>query len=1042
MKFFFHTLLGVLLLYSANSPTTCAQAYPQTELLQGMAYRCVGPFRGGRVTAAAGIPEQPAVFFMGSTGGGVWKTADYGETWQNLSDGQFCAGSIGAVEVARSNPQVMYVGTGSADPRGNISPGCGMYKTQNGGKTWQHIGLDDAGQIARIQIHPQNPDLVYAAVLGNIFGPNTTRGVFRSNNGGNTWEKVLYLSDTTGAVDLAMHPTNPEVLYAGFWRAERKPWTFIDGGKEGGLYKTTNGGSTWEKITDGLPTGVVGRIGIAISPANPDRIWVQQEAMDEKQGGLFRSDNGGESWEKVNYERKLRQRAWYYSRIFADPQDENTLYALNVDFFKSVDGGKAFQEIAVPHGDNHYLWINPYDPQTMVQTNDGGANISVNGGETWSTQFNQPTAEFYRVSVDHQFPYRLYGAQQDNSTISVPSRPMGDITPKQHWYSIGGGESGHIAVDPRNPNIVYAGNYIGQIDRVDLSSGHSRNIVAYPQMHDGVAPRNIRYRFQWNAPIRLSPHNPDVLYHCSQFVHRSTDGGQSWETISPDLTTNQDAYHDIPGGPIQHDHTGVELYTTIFSFEESPHEAGVLWAGSDDGLLHISRNNGETWEDITPSTMPKEGTINTIALSAHAPGRAFLAVYKYRENDFSPYIFRTDNYGQNWQLLTNGQNGIPSNHFVRVVREDPKRKGLLYAGTEFGMYLSFDDGKNWQPFQRNLPVTPITDMLIHENDLVMATQGRSFWIMDDLSPLQQLTPEIAKAPSHLFAPRVAYRTQMRNYRGAATPDPAPNGATIYFWLQDDDPQKTITLTIKNLKGENLKKFSTAEQKGASLLKVQQGLNRLVWNLTGPAPDVTPGSFFSLSYTGGINMPPGTYKIVLEHQGQQMEQALTIKPDPRWKASVPDLEAQYELARQALDLLNEAHVAIRKLRSIRKQVKAINQKLAKHGEAHLSIVAQGEQVMAQLTALEEELIQHRHESGQDPINFPPKLDDQIAYLYSTVNFQDAKPNQGAYERYNDLDKALQPLLDKLNAIAQGDLQAFEAALDGAEIPHVMVVEEGR
>ena len=735
-----HTLLRLLFISAlvlVGSATLPASSHAQEDdpnvvydpaFLEAMEYRMIGPYRGGRVTAVAGIPDQPYTFYMGATGGGVWKTEDAGTSWRNVSDGTFEAGSIGAVAVAQSDPNVVYVGTGSAAPRGNISSGVGLYKSTDAGVTWKGIGLDKAGQVGKIVIHPQNPDLVYVAALGNIFGPNPERGVFRSSDGGATWTHVLSVSDSTGAVDLAMDPNNPRILYAGMWRAERKPWTLIDGSTEGGVYKSTDSGDTWKRLEGGLPGGLVGKVGVAVSPANSDRVWVIQATADEKKGGLYRSDDGGKSFSRINREHNLRQRAWYYTYVIADPQDENTVYVLNTGFYKSIDGGKTFESIRVPHGDNHGLWINPHNTDILINSNDGGANVSLNGGQTWSTQYNQPTAEFYRVAVDNQFPYRVYGAQQDNSTISVPSSSPGGITPTQHWYAVGGGESGHIAVDPRNSDIIYAGTYIGSITRLDREIGHQRNVTAYPQMHDGTAPRDIRYRFQWNAPIRLSPHDPDVLYHTSQFVHRSTDGGQSWETISPDLTTNNDAYHDIPGGPIQHDHTGVELYTTIFSFEESPHTAGELWAGSDDGRVHISRDHGASWDEITPRQMPLEGTVNTIELSKHAPGRALLAVYKYRENDARPYIFRTDDYGSSWDLLTDGENGIPGHHFVRVVREDPDRQGLLYAGTEFGLYVSFDDGAHWQALQRNLPVTPITDLAVHEKDLVVATQGRSFWV--------------------------------------------------------------------------------------------------------------------------------------------------------------------------------------------------------------------------------------------------------------------------------------------------------------------------
>jgi photosystem II stability/assembly factor-like uncharacterized protein len=999
------------------------------SLLEGLQYRCIGPHRGGRVTAVEGIPSRPFTFLMGSTGGGVWKTTDAGISWQNISDKYFEAGSIGAIAVAPSDPNVIYVGTGSADPRGNVSAGCGLYRSTDGGETWRHIGLRSAGQVARIVVHPQKPALLYAAVLGNVFGPSPERGVYRSTDGGNTWQKQLFISDRTGAIELVMDPNNPRILYAGMWTAERKPWTIVDGSEEGGVWKSTDEGDTWTLLTNGLPTGLVGRIGMAVSPQNSKRIWVLQEAKEETRGGLYVSEDGGESWERINRKHDYRQRAWYYSRIYADPQDEYTLYLCNVGFYKSIDGGLNFTRTRTPHSDNHALWINPDNPNIMIQANDGGANVSLNGGKTWSTQYNQPTAEFYRVTVDNQFPYRVYGAQQDNSAISVPSRSEADLVPEQYWHSVGGGESGYIAVDPRNPNLIYAGNYIGQITRREHDRGHQRNIVAYPQMHDGTAPRDIVYRFQWNAPIRISPHNPDVVYHCSQFVHRSEDGGRNWEVISPDLTTDKDAYQDIPGGPIQHDHTGVELYTTIFAFEESPLRAGELWAGSDDGLVHLSRDGGKNWENITPKQMPAEGTVNTIELSAHGAGRAFLAVYKYRENDFRPYIFMTNDYGKNWRLLTTGQNGIPGRHFVRVVREDPFRKGLLYAGTEFGMYVSFDEGKNWQSFQLNLPATPISDMIVKNKDLVVATQGRSFWILDDLSPLHETNAAAWKQSPFLFAPGEAYRTQLRNFRGQAAPDPAPLGALIYFYLDRETALgRTVRLSIIDPGGRVRRVFSSNPNPAGKeeKLTIKSGLNRFEWDLKYEALDKQPGSVFSLANTGGIRAPTGEHRVRLETDGQMQEQPLVLSKDPRWRQSDADLKAQYELSMQIKALFDRCHTAIGGLRSVRTQLESLK-KYRQDKDYGDAIAEWTDKITGKLNDLEKELIQTQSESGQDPINYPSQIDDQIAYLYSVVNAQDDRPNSGAYQRYQDLKASLQPKLDRLESILAEEVKSLNEFL---------------
>lgn len=1008
-------------------------------LYQALDYRLIGPYRGGRVTAVAGIPDDPYTFYMGATGGGVWKTDDAGQTWRNVSDGYVKAGSIGAVAVAPSDPNVVYVGTGSAAPRGNISPGVGLYKSTDAGARWTAVGLEKAGQIGKVVVHPKNPDLVHVAALGNIFGPNPERGVFRSTDGGTTWQHVLAVSDSTGAVDLSMDPNNPRILYAGLWRAERKPWTIIDGGAEGGVYKSMDAGETWKRLQGGLPGGLLGKVGVAVSPANSNRVWVLQAAAEEKDGGLYRSDDGGQRFRRINREHNLRQRAWYYSYVIADPQDENTVYVLNTGLYKSIDGGKTFERINVPHGDNHGLWVNPHNTDIMINSNDGGANVSFNGGRTWSSQYNQPTSELYRVTVDTQFPYRVYGAQQDNSTISVPSSSPGGITPQQHWYAVGGGESGHIAVDPRDPDLIYAGTYIGQITRLDRRRGHQRNVTAYPQMHDGTAPRDIRYRFQWNAPIRLSPHNPDVLYHTSQYVHRSTDGGQSWETISPDLTTDNDAYHDIPGGPIQHDHTGVELYTTIFAFEESPHTPGELWAGSDDGRVHISRDDGGTWTEITPRQMPAGGTVNTIELSPHTPGRVFLAVYKYRESDFRPYLFRTDDYGQSWTLLTDGVNGIPADHFTRVVREDPDRKGLLYAGTEFGLYASFDDGAHWQSLQLDLPITPVTDLMVYQQDLVVATQGRSFWILDDLTPLHQLTDAVAESAVHLFAPRAAYRTQLRGFRGDNAPEPRPNGALVYFYLAEKpDTAATVTLEILDNNQQTVRTFSTKpdEDKKEGKLEVKAGLNRFVWDLNYPAPDLVEGAVMSLAYTGGPKAATGAYHVRLITSDQPQTQPFEIKKDPRWPYTDEDLHAQFDLTMAVLGKLNETHDAIRTIRSVREQTKTLAGRAVKAGHAEVLRIA-AQEIGETLTALEEKLIQTKSESGQDPINFPSMLDDQFAYLYTVVNAQDARPTAGSYQRFDDLKAELQPHLDTLQAILTTEVATFNALLTQEGVPHIVL-----
>ncbi len=758
--------VAVVLLLAASPTALVAQARGEepeprhpTALYEGMDWRMVGPFRGGRSTAVSGIPGAEDSFLMGTTGGGLWRTDDAGASWTNLTDEQLEVAPVGAVAAAPSDPSVIYVGTGSACIRGNVSTGRGMYRSLDGGDTWTFAGLPEAGQIGDLAVHPRNPDLVYVAALGHAFGPNPERGVYRSRDGGDTWEKVLFLNDSTGAVDLAMNPTNPREIYAGMWRAERKPWTLISGGEAGGVYKTVDGGETWEKLTGGLPTGVVGKVGVTVSPARPDRVWALIEA--EPDGGVYRSDDRGETWTRTNDENKLRQRAWYYTHIHADPADENTVYALNTGFYRSVDGGRTFEEIEVPHGDVHDLWVSPADPKRMVVANDGGAQVSVNGGRSFSTMYNQPTAELYDVIVDNQFPYRLYGSQQDNTGISVPAWSSSNtLHPFQRWLYPSSCETGPIALHPDRPEVIYGGCYGGAINRLEVEKDQRRNVILYPQLQLGQAAADLRYRFQWVAPIVVSPHDPSVVYHASQRVHRTTDGGMTWETISSDLTTDTPEHQTRAGEPINADVTGVEIYNTIFSLVVSPHDPGTIWVGSDDGLVHVSRDGGERWDEVTPGAMPELATVDEIEVSPHRAGKAYVAVHRYRLDDFRPYVYRTADFGASWTLLTDGENGIPGDHPVRTVREDPDREGLLYAGTEFGVFVSFDDGRRWQPLQLDLPVTPVTGMRVHRKDLVVSTQGRSFWILDDLSPLHEIADrgdEIAGARSWLYPPRDAYR---------------------------------------------------------------------------------------------------------------------------------------------------------------------------------------------------------------------------------------------------------------------------------------------
>lgn len=1004
------------------------------SLYEGLAYRMIGPFRGGRSSAVDGVTDEPHTFFMGATGGGVWKTDDAGHTWNNLSDG-FFGGSVGAIDVADSDPAVIYVGTGSACLRGNTSAGHGLWKSTDGGKTWTFSGLPEAGQIGDVVVHPTNADLVYVAALGHAFGKNPERGIFRSADGGATWEHVLALDDSTGVVSLAMNPYNPREIYAGAWRTERKPWTLISGGPNSGVYKTTDAGDTWTKLEGGLPTGLVGKVGVAVSPANPDRVWALLEA--EPDGGLYRSDDAGKTWTRINRENKLRQRAWYYTHVVADPQDEHTVYVLNVAFHKSVDGGKTFEAISVPHGDTHDLWINPTAPKTMVLADDGGAQVTVNGGATWSTYYNQPTAELYGVVVDNQIPYRVYGAQQDNTAISLPAWTSSNtLHPKSTWHNPGGCETGPIALHPDHPEVTWGGCYGGAVNRVDHTTGQHRNVILYPQLQLGEAGKNLQHRFQWVSPIVVSPHDPDVVYHASQFVNRTTDGGMTWDTISPDLTTDTPAHQEYSGGPINHDITGVEIFNTIFALAVSPHDEDVIWAGSDDGLIHVTRNGGDDWTDVTPPTMPRFGTVNSLDVSPHNEGEVFAAVQRYRMDDFAPYIYHSTDYGRTWQTLAGG---LPDDHPVRVVRQDPEDPDLLYAGTEFGAFVSFDKGQHWQALQLNLPVTPITDLRIAHDDLILSTQGRSFWVLDDVTPLRQIDAQVAAADVHLFAPRDAMRVNDRGEADDHVPGPKarPAGAIFHYYLAE--AAEAVTLQIVDADDRIVRTFSsdstTAKEEQTAVLDTTAGMHRLSWDLLYTGPDLLDDAVV-WGYTGGVKAPPGAYEVRLTAQDQTLAQPLTIRPDPRLDdVDADNYQAQFELAMQVRNAIDEIHQALRTIHTIYEQLDYVTER-AKQVGAVASFEEMAEELRTKLKDVEEQLTQTRNQSPQDPIRFPPKLDNQFIELYGNVTGPDGyiaggpegRPTTGAYERYADLTAQWTEVWGTLDAILASDLKAINAAFE--------------
>ncbi|HVD60808.1 MAG TPA: hypothetical protein VNC11_08050 [Gemmatimonadaceae bacterium] len=854
--------------------------------LRGLRYRMVGPSRGGRVTTVTGVPQEPATFYMGASGGGVWKTTNSGITWTNLSDGYFATGSIGSIDVSDSDPNIIYVGTGSDGLRSNVSIGRGMYKSTDAGKTWTFLGLRDAGQIGSVVVHPTNPSIVYAAAIGNPFKPNSERGVYRTRDGGRTWQKVLYISDSTGAVDIELQPGHPEVVYAAMWRAERKPWTIISGAMEGGIYKSTNGGDSWTRLTNGLPNGLVGKADLAVSAAKPDRLYVLIEAKPG--GGLYRSDDAGRSFSVMDTTtRGLITRPFYYTNIDADPNNADIVYVGTESYYKSMDGGRTWNTMSTPHGDNHDLWINPRNSSIMIQSNDGGANISLDGGRSWSTQNNQPTAEIYQVYVDNQFPYRLYGAQQDNNNeLIIPSLPPTEKSPDdpiQNWTPGPGCETGPVMPHPINPDTVYGGCK-GLFSRMSLRTGQERQYWIGAQSLYGNPGRDLIYRFQRVAPIEVSFVDPHIVYAGSQYLHRTRDEGVTWEKISPDLTWNPPERNQrVSGEPITIDVTGEEVYSTLYAIRESPLRKGVIWTGSNDGPFHVTRDGGATWKDVTPNAQPKGCRVQNIEPSPHRVASAYFAVLCYQLGDFRPYLWRTDNYGASWTLLTNGNNGIPSDYPTRVVREDPARAGLLYAGTEFGAFISFDNGARWQPLQLNLPVTPITDMKVWRGDLVLSTQGRAFWILDDITPLRELNDRLRTQSAYLFKPRDAYRLRYSSRFGGeesnrgSTADPQypPRGAMIDYWLPASS-SGLVKIDILTPTGEIVRSFSSQRGEaqrtswpdlivpdmsavGSPVLTKNPGLNRVIWDLAYPGPwDTTARR----SGREGPMVAPGTFTVRL------------------------------------------------------------------------------------------------------------------------------------------------------------------------------------
>ena len=1022
-----------LLSQKRNKLQSNAPTYPE-ELYSSLEYRSIGPYRGGRSAAVTGVPGEPNLFYFGAAGGGVWKTLDGGRTWDNISDGYF-GGSIGAVEVAKSDPNVIYVGGGEKTLRGNVSSGYGIWKTEDGGKTWATAGLEKSRHVPRLRVHPTDYNTVYAAVLGDIYKPTKDRGVYKSTDGGKNWKQVLFVNEQAGAVDLTIDPNNPRILYASTWHAQRTPYSLISGGDGSALWKSMDSGETWKEISknEGFPKDTLGIIGVAVSPKNSERVWAIVENKDK--GGLYRSEDGGKTWSVVNEERKLRQRAWYYTRVYADTQDEDVVYVLNVNYHKSTDGGKSFNTFNAPHGDHHDLWVSPEDSQRMIIGDDGGAQISYDGGQTWSTYNNQPTAQFYRVTTDNSFPYRIYVAQQDNSTLRIEHRSDKNSIGNGNWEETAGGESAWIAVDPKDNDIVYGGSYDGFLTRVNHKTGTVRGINVWPDNPMGAGAEAMKYRFQWNFPIMFSRHNPKKLYTFSNYVHVTENEGQSWEVLSGDLTRNDPTKLVSSGGPITQDNTSVEYYCTIFAANESPLKEGILWVGSDDGLIHVSKDSGATWDNVTPTNMPEWNMINSIEPSYFDEGTCYVAATRYKLGDFQPYLYKTTDYGKSWTKITNG---IPAEHFTRVVREDPKKKGLLYAGTETGMYVSFNDGASWSPFQMNLPIVPITDLAIKDDNLIVATQGRSLWIIDDLTVLHQLDESKKNQNTILFKPRDSYRT-----KGRASKKPSKtsgqnleNGVITHFLLKNYTEKDTVQLTYTSMAGDTLANYNSSAKKKDKKLEVKKGGNTFVWDTRGKGAEKLEGMIFWWASFDGAKAVPGNYKVHLNVNGSTSSETFTILPDPRAESSVAEMQNQFDFITDINTTIEKAHQSIKKIRNVTEQLNAFTEQY-KDDERTKDLVEKAKAMKDKLGEVEKALYQTQNRSGQDPLNFPIKLTNKLGHLNSLVSIDDFPPTEQDIAVKNELTAKINKELKIFDDVVSSELLEFNAAFNTLELNYLFI-----
>ncbi|MGH7626480.1 MAG: WD40/YVTN/BNR-like repeat-containing protein [Gemmatimonadaceae bacterium] len=997
------------------------------------------------------------VFYFGAVDGGVWKTENAGTTWRNVTDSTSDVASVGAIAIAPSDPNVLYVGTGEADLREDLTGGSGMYRSTDGARSWRHVGLEDTRHIAAVRVDPHDPNLVYVAAMGHAFGPNPERGVYRSRDGGATWRRVLFLNDSTGAIDLALDPANPRILYAAMWKFQRFPWGFSAGGGRSGLWKSTDGGDHWTELTNhaGLPDGPIGRIGITVSPARPSRLWASVEARDSS-GGIFRSDDAGATWSRVNSDQKFMVRPWYFSGITADPANENTVYALNLETWRSIDGGTTFSRVRVPHGDDHTLWVDPTDARRLIEGNDGGATISMDGGDTWSSIDNQPTAQFYHVITDNQFPYRIYGAQQDNTTVSIASRSDHGVITDSDWHDVSGGESSYIAPKPEDPHVVFAGSYMGTVTRFDDRTNQSRDVSIWLNNYDGYAAKDVPYRFQWTFPIVFSPHDSNTLYVAAQYVLRTSDDGENWTRISPDLTRHDSTTLGPVGGPLTRDMTGTEWYGTIFALAESPVKPGELWAGSDDGLIHLSRDGGASWTDVTPPALKPFTRVSIIEPSHFDAGTAYVAANRYQLDDLQPMLFRTTDYGKSWTRIITG---IPATAYTRSVREDPVRRGLLFAGTESGVWVSFDDGGHWQSLQLNLPRSSVRDLTIHDADLIVATHGRAFWSLDDIAPLRQIADSIRHAGVFLYTPEPAVRFLGGSGHRVTAGDNPPDGAIVDYWLHEQ-PHDTVTLAFLDSTGAVVRRFSSASATDTgsthrdttaddsssyapsdSIVATHAGANRFVWNLRAEPAHKLDNVVVDEGMLDGPQVVPGTYTARLTVGRTTVERRFHVTEDPRVRTSPPDLAAEYALALQVRTAIDSTVISVQRIESIEEQLRQ-RRAQAKQMPYAERVSAAADTLSAQLDSVRFALAEVESHADEITLNYPIKLYNKLLTLNVMVQGADAAPTPAQRAVYSELSGKVTEQLARLRTIEQVRLAAFDTLIRTLQIPAIVPARQSR